>query len=176
MEAPKVINFMWREIIVLVAQLSLTLIQPRGLYPARLLCPWDSPGQNTGVGSHSLLQGIFPTQGLNPHLLRCRQILHHLSHQGSPTCPEPNVIGKRQEAGQGSRWCLKEKGRGSLWCLELLSDVMPRITSVLRQNQKKLIMDDNNFVPNFKELYIQSPNLGRNFFILYDTDMLKLLP
>ena len=44
----------------------------------------DSPGQNTGVGSHSPLQGIFPTQGLNPGLLPCRQILYHLSHQGSP--------------------------------------------------------------------------------------------
>ena len=40
----------------------------RGVYPARLLCPWDSPGQNTGVGSGPLLQGIFPTQGLNPGL------------------------------------------------------------------------------------------------------------
>ena len=35
----------------------------------RLLCPWDSPGKNTGVGYHALLQGIFPTQGSNPHLL-----------------------------------------------------------------------------------------------------------
>ena len=43
----------------------------------RLLCPWDSPGKNTGMGSHSLLQGIFLTQGLNPHLLLCRQILYH---------------------------------------------------------------------------------------------------
>ena len=41
-------------------------LQPYGLQPARLLCPWDSAGKNTGVGSHSLLQGIFPTQGLNP--------------------------------------------------------------------------------------------------------------
>ena len=39
---------------------------------------------NTGVGRHSLLQEIFPTQGSNPHLLHCRQILYHLSHQGSP--------------------------------------------------------------------------------------------
>ena len=38
--------------------------------PSRLLCPWDSPGKNTGVGFHALLQGIFPTQGLNWHLLR----------------------------------------------------------------------------------------------------------
>ena len=43
-----------------------------------------SPGKNTGVGSHSLLQGIFPTQGLNPRLLHCRQILYSLSHQESP--------------------------------------------------------------------------------------------
>ena len=45
--------------------------------------PWDSPGQNTGVGSCSLLQGIFPTQGSNPGLQHCRQILYQLSHQGS---------------------------------------------------------------------------------------------
>ena len=59
-------------------------LQPHGLGPARLLCPWDSSGKNTGVGSHSLLQGIFPTQGSNPGLLDCRQILYHLSHQGGP--------------------------------------------------------------------------------------------
>ena len=41
-------------------------LQPLGLEPARPLCPWDSPGQNTGVGCRFLLQGIFPTQGLNP--------------------------------------------------------------------------------------------------------------
>ena len=52
---------------------------PHGLYS-----PWNSLGQNTGVGSPSLLQGLFPTQGLNPGLLHCRQILYQLSHQGSP--------------------------------------------------------------------------------------------
>lgn len=52
--------------------------------PARLLSPWNSLGKNTRVGFHSLLQGIFPTQGLNPGLLHCRQFLYHLSHQGSP--------------------------------------------------------------------------------------------
>ena len=60
-------------------------LRPHGLQPARLLCPWDSPGKHTGVGCHSLLQGIFPTQGSNPGLLHCRQILHHLSHQGNPS-------------------------------------------------------------------------------------------
>ena len=46
--------------------------------------PWDFSGKNTGVGCHVLLQEIFPTQGLNPALPRCRQTLYHLSHQGSP--------------------------------------------------------------------------------------------
>ena len=50
---------------------------------ARLLCPWDSPGKNTGMGCHFLLQGIFPTQESNPGLLHCRQTLYPLSHQGS---------------------------------------------------------------------------------------------
>ena len=57
---------------------------PHGLWPARLLCPWDSPGKNTGVGCHSLLQGIFPTQGLNPHLLHWQADSLLLSHLGSP--------------------------------------------------------------------------------------------
>ena len=52
-----------------VTQSWLTLCDPCGLWPARLLCPWDFPGQNTGVGCHFLLQGIFPTKGLNLRLL-----------------------------------------------------------------------------------------------------------
>ena len=59
-------------------------LQLHGLYPTRLLCQWDSPGKNTGAGSHALLQGIFPTQGSNLGLLHCRQILYCLSHQGRP--------------------------------------------------------------------------------------------
>ena len=53
-------------------------LQPHGLYS-----PWNSPGQNAGVGSHSLLQGIFAIQGLNPDLPHCRQILYQLNHKGS---------------------------------------------------------------------------------------------
>ena len=51
----------------------------------RLLCPWDFPGKSTGVGCHFLLQGIFLTQGSNPGLLHCRQMLYPLSHQGNPS-------------------------------------------------------------------------------------------
>ena len=61
----------------------LPLWQPCGLLPTRFLCPWDFPSKGTGVGCHFLLQGIFPSQGLNPGLLHCRQTLYGLSHQGS---------------------------------------------------------------------------------------------
>ena len=54
-------------------------LRPHGLYSL-----WNSPGQNTGVGSHSLLQRIFPNQGSNPGLPHGRRILYQLSHQGSP--------------------------------------------------------------------------------------------
>ena len=54
-------------------------LQPHGIYS-----PWNSPGQNTGVDSLSLLQGIFPTQASNPGLPHCRRILYQLSHKGSP--------------------------------------------------------------------------------------------
>ena len=53
------------------------------LQPHRLYSPWNSPGKNTGVGTHSLLWGIFPTQGSNPGLPHCTQTLYQLSHQGS---------------------------------------------------------------------------------------------
>ena len=54
------------------------------LWPHGLYSPWDSLDQNTGVGSLSLLQGIFPSQGSNPCLPYCREILYQLSHKGSP--------------------------------------------------------------------------------------------
>ena len=60
------------------------LVMSDSLLPYELYSPWNFPGQNTGVGSLSLLQGIFPTQILNPGCPHCRQILDQLSHQGSP--------------------------------------------------------------------------------------------
>ena len=48
---------------------SCLTLRPHGLWPASLLCPWDSPDKNTGVGCHFLLQGIFPTQRSNQRLL-----------------------------------------------------------------------------------------------------------
>ena len=55
--------------------------RPHGLQPTRLLRPWDFLGKSTAVGCHSLLQGIFLTQGSYSGLLQCRQIPYHLSHQ-----------------------------------------------------------------------------------------------
>ena len=70
--------YIWRSC-CLVTKLHPTLLQPHGLYS-----PWNSPGQNTGMGSLFLLQGIFPTHGSNPGLLQCRWILYQLSHKGGP--------------------------------------------------------------------------------------------
>ena len=59
-------------------------LRPQGLWPSRFLCPWDSPGKNTGMGCHSLLQGIFVTRRSNPGLLHCKQILYRLSDREDP--------------------------------------------------------------------------------------------
>ena len=86
----------------LVAKLCLTLLRPHGLQPTRPLCTWDSPGKNTGVGHHFLLQRIFPTQRWNPDLLRLLHLLHWqadsllLRHQGGPlfynTLRKPHIF------------------------------------------------------------------------------------
>ena len=83
------------------------------LWPLRLYTPWNFPGQNTGVGSLSLIQGIFPTQRLNPGLMHCRWILYQLSYQGI-CIPTAN-----------SCWCIaepqgkpKNTGVGSLFLLQ----------------------------------------------------------
>ena len=64
-----------------VAQLCPTLCNPMDCSPPGSSVHRDSPGKNTGVGCHALLQGIFPTQGSNPSLPYCRQILYHLSYK-----------------------------------------------------------------------------------------------
>ena len=63
-------------------------LSTRGLQPTRFLCPWNSPGKNTGVGCHFLLQRIFPTPGMNPGFQHFRQIPYHLSHLAIMGCLE----------------------------------------------------------------------------------------
>ena len=72
---------------------------PHGLYSL-----WNSPGQNTGVDSHSLLHGIFPTQGSNQGLPHFRWILYHLSHQGSPRTLEWVPYPFSRGISQPSNW------------------------------------------------------------------------
>ena len=71
-------------VLCLVAQSCPTLCYPMDCSPPGSSVQGDSPGKNTGMGCYTLLQGIFPTQGLDPGLLHCRRILYCLSHQGSP--------------------------------------------------------------------------------------------
>ena len=59
-------------------------LRPHRLQPTGLLCPWDSPGKNIGVGCHLFLQRIFLTQGSNLGLQHCRQILYHLNYREVP--------------------------------------------------------------------------------------------
>ena len=68
----------------LIAQWCPFLCDPMDCSPPCFSVHGDSPGKNSGVGYHALLQGIFPTQGSNPGLAHCRWIFYHLSHQGSP--------------------------------------------------------------------------------------------
>ena len=78
-------------------------LRPHGLYSL-----WDSPGQNTGMGSLSLLQGIFLTQGWNQGLLHCRRILYQLSTQGRLERSLKVSLSESLEAVKGARWT--EKG------------------------------------------------------------------
>ena len=75
----------------LVAQSCLTLCDPMDCSRPGPSVHGDSPGNNTGVGCYTLLQGIFPRQGSNPGLLHNRQILYHLSHQASPRILEKEM-------------------------------------------------------------------------------------
>ena len=86
-------------------------MRPHGPYS-----PWNSPGQNTGVGSLSLLQGIFPTQGLNSGLPYCRQILYQLSHKGNPSYLELKTITPCGRGGHTSCLPLGDGGgEDALW-------------------------------------------------------------
>ena len=84
------------------------------LWPHGLYNPWNSAGQNPGVGCHALLQGIFLTQGSNPGLPPCRQILYPLSHQGSPR--KWLCIGERNAGEPHARlWWVRSKKRAHEW-------------------------------------------------------------
>ena len=136
-----------------------------GLEPTRLLYPWGFPGKNTGVGCHSLLQGIFPTQGLNPHLLNLLPWHYHLCHPmmltDKSTVPADRWPGFR--SGEGRRdhfgcmaeaW-LQEGGRRRSKCHDYNDNGNNHnMCSVLTVSKIKLLFFFN-FWYIFKNFYVQ---------------------
>ena len=111
-----------RKVKVKVAQSCRTL-RLCGLYG-----PWNSPGQNTGVGSLSLLQGIFPTQELNLCLPHCRHILYQLSHMGSLYCSRYSYLLNLQGI-----FLTQESNQGLLHCRQILYQLSYQGSSHLRK-------------------------------------------
>ena len=109
--------------------------------------PWGSPDQNTGVGSPSLLQGIFPNRGLNPGLPHCRQILYQLSHQGSP------------------KWSISYNNFESLcWTTETNTILLISYTSIKRKHFKSWdwINSPKEWLYMGRELQGSSPHVLQN--------------
>ena len=109
----------------------------------------DSPGQNTGVGSHSSLQGTFPTQEWNQGLLPCRRILYQLSHQGRPSscwgwttgCPGSASLMKQAELQQC--WvCLRVGGVGTRGFMKLHSGLWPPVFGDASDKEGRCGLDD----------------------------------
>ena len=90
--------------------------QAHGLQLARLLCPWDSPGKNTGVVCHALLQEMILIQGSNLHLLHWQAYSLPLSHQGSPTTGSNFVhLQKQKHQPSGQAFGLQKKSLAWAW-------------------------------------------------------------
>ena len=101
------------------------------LWPHGLYSPWNSPGQNTGVGSLSLLQGIFLTQGSNPGILHCRWILLPAEPQGKPKNIGVDSLSLLQ-------WIFptQESNRGLLHCRQILHQLSYEGSSAQLNNSK----------------------------------------
>ena len=110
-------------------------LRPHGLYSS-----WNAPGQNTGVGSLSLLQEIFPTQGSNPGLPHCRRILYQLSHQRSPRMLEwvayPFSSGSSQPRNQTGVSCIAGSLQGELQGKPMVYSVWTQMFFLIVQMEK----------------------------------------
>ena len=104
--------------VCLVIQSCPTLCDPVDCSPPGFSVHGDSPGKNTRVDCHALLQGIFPTQGSNPVLLHCRWILYQLSHKGIPRILEWVAY----PFSRGSSW---SRNRTGVWSPALQADSLP---------------------------------------------------
>ena len=102
---------------------------PHGLQPSRLLCPWDSPGNNTGVGHHALLQGIFLTHGSNLCLLTLQADSLPSELPGKPHWPEPTRIQRRRRLC----WCDPSRSASGIgdWDGPVCPKICPKISGYL---------------------------------------------
>ena len=111
------------------------------LWPHGLYHPWDSPGQNTGVGGAVLLQGIFPTQGLNPDLPHFRWILYQLSYQGSPRILEWEAYPFSRGSSRSRNWtrvsCIASRFFTSWATMEV---PLKRCTAKIANNPKVIFL------------------------------------
>ena len=114
------------------------------LWPHQWYSPWNSPGRNTGVGTLSLLQGIFPTQGSNPGLPHCRQIIYLLRNKGSPRILEWVAYPFSQRSSWPRSWtrvsCIAG-GFFSNWALREAHLVIQQETSAAPSSCRRQGMD-----------------------------------
>ena len=97
------------------------LVMSNSLRPHGLYSQWNSPGQNTGVGSCFFLQGIFPTQGSNPGLTHWKRILYQLSHQGSPSLGDAKMAFTKSDKSVNCTWLysLIIQGKNGKWWIRI---------------------------------------------------------
>ena len=121
------------------------------MQPSRLLCPWDSPGKNTGVGCHALLQGILPTQGQSLSLLHVQHWQAGLYHQ--------HHLGSKKSLENTDKWLRKKppcqpqetQSRRHIWCfMELLKvrDINSYVTPSLASQLKRIKDLQNGIIRN----------------------------
>ena len=121
-------------------------LRPHGLYN-----PWNSLGQNTAVGSCSLLQGIFLTQGSNPGLPHCRRIFYQLSHKGSPRILEwvayPFSSGSFQPRNRTGVSCIASRFFTNWAIREVFTYLLPYLSTYLSKNWKLVPSDYLHPIP-----------------------------
>ena len=156
-------------VLCLVAQSCPTLCDHKDCSLPGSSVDGDSPGKNTGVGFHPLLQGIFPTQGWNPGLPHCRQILNHLSHRGSTLCVQRVglflidwLIQSVTDLSPGQLWGTWCLGRGQFRSSQTSSFV---INNLIHSTQKSSSWVATRFIPWWrfyilKEFHCQMQTVG----------------
>ena len=137
------------------------------LWPHGLCSPRNSPGQNTEVGSLSLLQGIFPTQGSNPGLLHCRRILYQLSHQGSPRILEWVAYPFSRGSSRPRNWTGVSYVAGGFFIPRTIDHQSPLSTGFSRKEYwGGFPCPPPGYLPNsgIKPMFLMSPALAGEFF------------